>query len=106
MLDLTVIILTFNEERHIERAIKSVQPIAREIIVVDSFSTDKTCEIAESLGARVFSHPWPGNQASQFNWALDNLEITSEWIFRLDADEYILPELSDELQSLVSTKKS
>lgn len=97
MLDLTVIILTFNEERHIARAIESVQPIAREIIVVDSFSTDKTCEIAESLGARVFSHPWPGNQAAQFNWALDNLEITSEWIFRLDADEYITENLKNEL---------
>jgi len=48
--NLSVLILTFNEEKHIERCIKSLQPIAKDIFIVDSFSTDKTVEICESLG--------------------------------------------------------
>ncbi len=69
MLDLTVIILTKNEERHIERAITSIASIAREIVVVDSYSTDRTVEIAQRAGARVLQHPFD-NYARQFQWAL------------------------------------
>lgn len=82
------IILTFNEEMHIERCINSVKDIANEIFVVDSFSKDRTCEIAESLGAKVYKNPWV-NYATQFNWGLNNCPITSQWVWRLDADEYI-----------------
>lgn len=99
MLDLTVIILTKNESIHIGRAIENVRPIARRIIVVDSMSTDNTAEIASAAGAEIVEHEWPGNQAEQFNWALDNLNVETEWILRLDADEYLTPELIDELQS-------
>lgn len=99
MLDLTVIILTKNEEIHIKRCIESVQPIAREIIVVDSESTDRTIEIAEEAGASVYVHKWPGNQAAQFNWALDNVPISTEWILRLDADEYPSEELIKEIKN-------
>ncbi len=98
MLDISVIILTYNEEIHIRRCIENVLPFAREVFVVDSCSTDATVEIARSLGAEVFTHEWPGNQAAQFNWALDNLPITSTWILRLDADEYLLPDLIAEMQ--------
>ena len=98
MLDLTVIILTYNEELHIRRCLENVTTIAKQIFVIDCFSTDKTVEIAESLGANVVQHHWPGNQAEQFNWALDNLPITTQWILRLDADEYLMPELVQELQ--------
>lgn len=66
--------------------------------VIDCFSTDKTKQIAEELGAEVISHKWPGNQAEQFNWALDNLNIETGWILRLDADEYLMPELIEELK--------
>lgn len=97
MLDLTVIILTFNEQIHIERCIKSVKPIASRIVVIDSESTDNTGHLAVSLGAEVYVHPWPGNQAAQFNWALDNTGISTEWILRLDADEYPSAELTEEL---------
>ena len=65
--------------------------------VVDCFSIDRTAQIAKELGAEVIEHEWPGNQAEQFNWALDNLPITTEWILRLDADEYLLPGLIEEL---------
>ena len=98
MLDLSVIILTYNEEIHIRRCIENVNQIARKVYVVDCHSTDGTQEIARSLGAEVVEHDWPGNQAAQFNWALDNLPIETEWILRLDADEYLLPELIEELK--------
>ena len=97
MLDISVIILTLNEELHIRRCIENVRSIAKQIFVVDCFSTDRTVDIAKELGAEVHQHEWPGNQAEQFNWALDNLPITTEWILRLDADEYLLPGLIEEL---------
>jgi glycosyltransferase involved in cell wall biosynthesis len=93
---ITVVILTFNESLHIERCIRSVSKIAKDIIVVDSFSTDDTCEIAKKLGANVFQNVFI-NQANQFQWALDNCNIEFEWILRLDADEYLLKELEDEI---------
>lgn len=98
MLDLTAIILTKNEKLHIERCIKNLTGIANRIILIDSYSTDNTQEIAWNLGAEVIEHKWPGNQAEQFNWALDNINITTEWILRLDADEYLLPELIEEIK--------
>ena len=68
MLDLSVIILTYNEELHIRRCLENVLPFAKKVFVVDCFSTDKTKEIASHLGAVVVEHAWPGNQAEQFNW--------------------------------------
>lgn len=103
MLDLSVIILTYNEELHIRRCLENVLPFAKKVFVVDCFSTDKTKEIALRLGAEVVEHAWPGNQAEQFNWALDNLPISTEWVLRLDADEYLLPELVEELREKLPT---
>lgn len=98
MLDITVIILTLNEEIHIRRCLENVHQFARKVYVVDCYSQDQTVRIAQELGAEVVSHKWPGNQADQFNWALDNLKIETAWILRLDADEYLLPELVAELR--------
>lgn len=97
MLDLSVIILTYNEEIHIRQCLENVKQFASKVYVVDCFSIDRTAQIAKELGAEVIEHEWPGNQAEQFNWALDNLPITTEWILRLDADEYLLPGLIEEL---------
>lgn len=97
MLDLSVIILTYNEEIHIRRCLENVKQFDSKVYVVDCFSIDRTAQIAKELGAEVIEHEWPGNQAEQFNWALDNLPITTEWILRLDADEYLLPGLIEEL---------
>lgn len=97
-LDLSVIILTKDEKLHIRRCIENVNQIAQKVYVIDCFSTDGTQEIARSLGAEVIEHEWPGNQAAQFNWAIDNLPIDTEWILRLDADEYLTPELVDEIK--------
>lgn len=101
MLDLSVIILTYNEERHIARCIDKITGTAKKIYVVDSLSTDGTQEIARNLGAEVIEHNWPGNQAAQFNWALDNIQIDTEWVLRIDADEYLSDELKIELESTI-----
>ena len=97
MLDITAIILTYNEEMHIRRCLENVKQFAKRIIVVDCFSKDKTCEIAKEMGAEVIQHEWPGNQAEQFNWLIDNVSINTKWILRLDADEYLMPDLIAEL---------
>ena len=96
--DISVVILTYNEELHIERCIKSLLPVVKEIFIIDSFSTDKTVEIAERLGAKVYQNPWI-NYALQFQWGLDNCPIETEWVMRMDSDEYILPELQNEISN-------
>jgi glycosyltransferase involved in cell wall biosynthesis len=94
--NLSVVILTYNEEKHIARCIESLLPITRDIFIVDSYSTDRTVEIATSLGANVYQNKWI-NYAVQFQWGLDNCPIITEWVMRMDSDEYILPELADEI---------
>lgn len=94
--DISVIILTYNEELHIERCIKNLQPVAQNIFIVDSFSTDNTVQIAESLGAKVFQRPWK-NYADQFQWGLDNCPIQTSWVMRMDADEYLEQPLVEEI---------
>jgi len=91
-----VIILTYNEERHIVRAILSVLSFARAVYVVDSQSTDRTVEMAAATGATVVQHAFV-NQARQFQWALDTLPTTAPWIMRLDADEVVEPALAEEI---------
>ncbi|TDG37720.1 glycosyltransferase family 2 protein [Pedobacter changchengzhani] len=97
MVSISVIILTFNEELHIQRCIEKVKTLTDQIFVVDSFSSDRTIQIASSLGAMVVQNKWPGNQAVQFNWALDHLDINTEWILRLDADEYLTDQMITEI---------
>ncbi len=99
--DITIIILTFNEELHIRRAIESASRIANDVIVVDSYSTDQTINIALELNARVLQHPFV-NQAQQFQWAMDNGGITTGWTMRLDADEYLTDELIHEIEGRLS----
>jgi glycosyltransferase involved in cell wall biosynthesis len=99
---LTVIILTFNEEIHIRRCIASVATVATRIVVVDSGSTDHTRAIAAEHGAEVYENTFI-NYAKQFNWALDNTAIKTEWVMRLDADEYITPELAQMLPEALAS---
>jgi glycosyltransferase involved in cell wall biosynthesis len=94
--NLSVVILTFNEEIHIKRCIESLLPIAKNIFIVDSYSNDKTIEICESLGAKIYQRKWK-NYADQFQWGLDNCPIDTEWVMRMDADEYIEADLVTEL---------
>jgi glycosyltransferase involved in cell wall biosynthesis len=91
---LTVVILTGNEERHIARCLDAIAPLESDVVVVDSFSTDRTFEIARQRGARVRQHRFT-NYSRQFQWALDNCSIATPWIMRLDADEVIEPDLAE-----------
>ena len=98
---LTVIILTRDEARHIERCIASVTGLAERIIVVDSGSTDATCALAVAAGAEVRCQDWI-NYASQFNRAIDDCAITSTWTMRLDADEVVTPPLATSLAQFLA----
>ena len=106
MADLTVIILAQNEQKNIERSVSSVRSVAKRIVVVDSGSTDNTIELAEKNGAEVVSHSPFVNYATQFNWAIDNTDIDTKWILRLDADEQVTPELANEIENALHTHDS
>lgn len=99
---ISVIILTFNEEFHIRRCIENALRVAKEVFVIDCFSKDKTVEIAKECGATVLQHQYV-NQAQQFQWALDNCDIKTEWTLRMDADEYLTDELIEELTTKLPT---
>lgn len=102
---LGVIILTFNEEANLAAAIDSIQGWAKEIFVVDSYSTDRTVEIAlsyENRGVQVVQHAFE-NYSAQWNWALCHLPISQEWTLKLDADERVTPEFKDEVGQLLSS---
>ncbi|WP_027954856.1 glycosyltransferase family 2 protein [Halobacillus kuroshimensis] len=92
MADLTAIILTKNESKNIEACLDSIKGFAHRIVVVDSGSTDNTVELAKSKGAEVFTNEFQ-YYAQQFNWGINNTNIESKWILRLDADERFTPEL-------------
>lgn len=93
----SVVILTKNEEEHILRAIKSVDSIASDVLVVDSGSTDETVKRARQAGARVLTHDWV-NHAVQMNWSFKQIAPESDWVLRLDADEVVTPALAEELR--------
>lgn len=92
-LNLSAIILTYNEEIHIKRCIDSLVGIVDDIVVVDSNSSDSTLDICKTYSqVRLFSRSWI-NYSDQFNWAIENTNIQSDWIMRIDADEYLSEEL-------------
>jgi len=94
--NIAVIILTYNEMLHLPRALQHIESFAREVFVVDSYSTDGTVEFARTHGATVLQHPFE-NQARQFQWALDNAPVTTDWVMRLDADEVVEADLASEI---------
>lgn len=104
MQDISAYIITFNEERHIERAIKNAKKYAREIYILDSYSNDRTCEIAESMGAHVYKRKFTYH-ADQLNWGLENIPFATEWIWRQDADEYLTDELIKEIDQTLSSSE-
>jgi glycosyltransferase involved in cell wall biosynthesis len=98
MLELSVAIVTLNEEATLARTLASVA-WAKEIIVVDSGSIDRTAEIARAHGARVIEREWPGFVA-QKNFAIE--QCSGAWVLSLDADEELTPELQQEIQKLLA----
>jgi glycosyltransferase involved in cell wall biosynthesis len=101
MADVTAIILTLNEEKNIEECIKSIQPIVKRIVVVDSFSTDNTVALARSLGAEVLQNKWV-NYSTQFIYALEHANVQTKWVLRIDADERFTKRSAEELERLTS----
>ena len=97
MLDMTVIILAKNEDKNIEKCIRSVYGAVKRIVLVDSYSTDKTVEIAKKFKCDVYKHEFK-HYGAQFQYALDNCKIKTKWVFRLDADEEVSPEKLKEIK--------
>ena len=100
MNELTVVILTLNEERHITDCINSVGWADR-VVVLDTLSTDRTVELAKAAGAQVLQHPFE-NYSQIRNVALEQVE--SPWIFFVDADERGTPELGDEIRHVINER--
>ena len=100
-MDITILILTLNEELHIKRCIESCLKLNCSILVVDSYSNDKTCLIAENLGASVLYREFDCHY-NQVNWALKKLKGKCKWVFRIDADEIISNNLKSEIISKIS----
>jgi glycosyltransferase involved in cell wall biosynthesis len=84
--NITAIILNKNEELNLSNCIKSIKEFVEEIYVIDDYSSDNSKEIVLSLGAKFVPHKYEF-YSQQFNWALENLTIRTEWILRIDADE-------------------
>lgn len=107
MVDLTVLILTKNEEHNLRKCVESFRGVAKRFVVIDSFSTDGTKKLAQELneelqkqGSRLdfYENKWV-NHAAQFNWGLENTSVTTSWAMRMDADEELLEELACEIDS-------
>ncbi len=102
-MNLSVCIITLNEEANIARTLESLRGLADEIILVDSGSTDRTVSLARARGAKVFSEPWKGF-APQKNSAL--AKATGDWILSLDADEEVSPELAASIKRLLTSAEA
>src|SRR6266849_5850786 len=101
-MNLCGIVLTFNEKDNLPRCLDSLRALGCPVVVVDSGSTDGTKEIALRRGSVVLEHPFE-THAKQWAWALANLPVDAEWIFALDADQYLTEELTHALATFFRT---
>lgn len=112
---ITAVVLTYNEELHIGRCLERLRGVADRLVIIDSFSTDSTVDIAQAAGAEVFQHAFT-NHAAQFAWGLEAAAIDTGWVLRMDADEYLeealiadirktLPELPDDITGIEMRRK-
>lgn len=101
--DLSLAIITFNEEENIGRTLESICQIAKEIIIVDSFSSDKTVKIARTYNAKVFLEKWKGH-IEQKNSALE--KCNAKWVLSLDADEVLSDELKKNILKAIKEENS
>ena len=101
----SVVIITKNEERAIERCVSSVAAYD-EVFVVDSHSTDSTAQIAKDCGAEVVAFSWNGQYPKKKQWALENLPISHDWVLYLDGDEYSSPAFDAEVRRIVAAPQA
>lgn len=104
---LLVIVLVKNEEKHLKRFFKKLDGLLEyNVLVNDNGSSDSSEAICLENNAIIVKKAWLGNQAAQFNWIIENVKLNCDWILRLDADEYLLPETIDEINLLLKKDKS
>jgi glycosyltransferase involved in cell wall biosynthesis len=102
---ISAIVLTYNEEKNIEKCLDSVVNWADEIIVVDSFSNDNTLEIANKFTSKIYQNKYDGHP-QQWQWTLDNVSSRNDWIFAIDADFIVTDSLWEDLQKKLESSKS
>ena len=95
---LSAIVLTYNEEQNLPACLSGLKLLGCPIFVVDSGSTDRTLEIAVQFGATILKHPFT-THTQQWDWAIKNVPLESEWVIALDADQAITPELAEEIRT-------
>lgn len=102
-LDLTIVIPVRNEETNLPNCLAAIgRDLARRVVVVDSGSTDQTCQIARTWGAEVVDFHWNGLFPKKRNWYLRNHRPDTRWVMFLDADEYLTPAFTTELRQALS----
>lgn len=101
-LPVTVILAVRNEAANLPQCLEAIRMMER-VVVVDSGSTDETCSIAESYGAEVWQFEYGGGYPKKRQWALDNVDIASDWVLLLDADEVVPQELLQEIQKVTES---
>ena len=99
----SVLITTYNEELNVEDCLRSVNDLADEVFVLDSFSTDRTLEICRAYATKI--HQIPSQRVADLkNWALEHLPFQNDWVLILDADERVTPHLQNEISNIVRSK--
>jgi glycosyltransferase involved in cell wall biosynthesis len=101
---ISILILTLNEETNIGACLDSLAGFD-DVVVLDSLSKDRTKEIALAKGARVVERPFD-NWAAHQNWAMDTIPFRNPWVFYLDADERMTPELRAEIEAIAADTSS
>ena len=97
-LPISVVVLTYNEERNLRACLESLAGWVTDLFLVDSGSTDATMAIGEEFGARIVTHRFE-THTRQWRWAFANLPLETEWVLALDADQRVSPELRDAIQA-------
>jgi glycosyltransferase involved in cell wall biosynthesis len=104
-LPVSAIVLTLNEEKNLQSCLASIKDYLEEIIIIDSFSTDNTLDIAKKYSHKIYQRKWI-NYSKQFIWALENAVIKNEWVLRIDADERWTPEGFQELKKIIENDET
>ena len=104
LLPVSVIVPARNEAHNLPRCLESLRQVG-ELYVVDSQSTDATVEIARSFGAKVVQFHYQGGWPKKRQWAMDTLPLAYDWVFLVDADEALTPELSEEISQAIQNPR-